>query len=78
MGVNVEGDLEAEEIVHTFALSKPRLSEQRAECYSSYFEQKRFRAKLKRRKLSINNLNSKRYEKNDFRPRGNGDDDNEC
>ena len=54
MGVNVEGDLEAEEILHTFALSKdenkskPRLSEQRAECNSSYFKRKRFRAKLKR------------------------------
>ena len=55
MGLNVEGDLEAEEIVHTFALSK-----------------------VKRQELSINNLNSKRYEENVFRPRGNGDDDNEC
>ena len=43
MGVNVEGDLETEEILHTFALSKPRLSEQRAECNSSYFERKSFR-----------------------------------
>ena len=78
MGVNVEGGFEADGFLHTFALSKPRLSEQRAECNSSYFERKRFRAKLKRQKLSINNLNSKRYEENVFRPRGNGDDDNEC
>ena len=38
MGVNVEGDFEADRYLHTFALSKPRLSEQRAECNSSYFE----------------------------------------
>ena len=54
MGVNVEGDLEAAHILHTFALSK-----------------------VKRRKHSINNLNSKSYEENDYRPRGNGDDGNE-
>ena len=35
-------------------------------------------SKIKRQKHSINNLNNKRYDKNVFRPRGNGDDDNEC
>jgi len=55
VGANVEGGLEAEEKLHTFALSKPQLSEQRAEYNSSYFERKRFRAKLKRQNLVINN-----------------------
>ena len=76
MGVNVEGDFEADRYLHTFA---DEISENRLRLSnSSYFERKRFRAKLKRQKLSINNLNSKRYEENVFRPRGNGDDDNEC
>ena len=53
MGVNVEGDFEADRYLHTFALSKPRLSEQRAECHSSYFERKRFRAKLKDKNIVL-------------------------
>ena len=58
MGVNVEGDLEAEEIVHTFALSKDE-------------------NKSNDRNIVLTIRNSKRYEENDYRPRGNGDDGNE-